>query len=65
MSSARFAVTPDPLVVDRVAADLEREAQRVGEGCGALNAFVGVVRARYETDLGFRVAGKYHVRVKG
>src|SRR6266540_6312608 len=25
--------------------------------------FVGVVRARYETDLGFRVAGKMTVRV--
>ena len=48
MSFARFAVTPDPLVVDRVAAELEREAQRIGEGCGALNAFVGVVRATHK-----------------
>ncbi len=48
MSFARFAVTPDPLAVDRVAAELEREAQRIGEGCGALNAFVGVVRATHK-----------------
>ena len=48
MSFARFAVTADPLAVDRVAAELERGAQRVGEGCGALNAFVGVVRATHK-----------------
>jgi molybdopterin synthase catalytic subunit len=48
MPFARFAVTPDPLAVDRVAAELEREAQRTGEGCGALNAFVGVVRATHK-----------------
>ena len=48
MSLARFAVTTDPLAVDRVAAELEREAQLRGEGCGALNAFVGVVRATHK-----------------
>ena len=29
----------------------------------AIHEFVGVVRARYETDLGFRVAGKITTRV--
>jgi RND family efflux transporter MFP subunit len=43
------------------AAKLERPVQveRVKfERAGANREFVGVVRARYETDLGFRVAGK-------
>jgi RND family efflux transporter MFP subunit len=43
------------------AANIDRpvQVQRVRfENDGASREFVGVVRARYETDLGFRVAGK-------
>src|SRR6516164_3686486 len=40
------------------------EVQRVAfENENATREFVGVVRARYETDLGFRVAGKIVNRV--
>ncbi len=40
------------------------EVQRVAfENENATREFVGVVRARYETDLGFRVAGKIVSRV--
>src|SRR5690242_4525221 len=35
------------------------QVQRVQfESDGSTHEFVGVVRARYETDLGFRIAGK-------
>jgi RND family efflux transporter MFP subunit len=40
------------------------QTQRVKfDNTGATREFVGVVRARYETDLGFRVAGKVVARV--
>ena len=40
------------------------QVQRVSfERNGATREFVGVVRARYETDLGFRVAGKIVTRL--
>ena len=40
------------------------QVQRVAfENENATREFVGVVRARYETDLGFRVAGKIVSRV--
>jgi RND family efflux transporter MFP subunit len=40
------------------------QVQRVAfENANATREFVGVVRARYETDLGFRVAGKIVSRV--
>ena len=40
------------------------QVQRVAfEGNASAREFVGVVRARYETDLGFRVAGKIVTRV--
>lgn len=40
------------------------QVQRVAFGAeDAAREFVGVVRARYETDLGFRVAGKIVARV--
>src|ERR1700674_3450898 len=42
-----------PVLVQRVAFESENAARE----------FVGVVRARYETDLGFRVAGKIVNRV--
>jgi RND family efflux transporter MFP subunit len=40
------------------------QIQRVSfESAGSARDFVGVVRARYETDLGFRVAGKIVTRI--
>src|SRR5579871_4816075 len=53
---AKTATAPTserPVQVQRVA--FENEASR--------RAFVGVVRARYESDLGFRVAGKIVTRL--
>ena len=52
MSIARLAVTSEPLAVEPLAAQLEADAQRHGEGCGALCSFIGVVRA---THAGRRV----------
>src|SRR5262252_10915611 len=52
--SASAAAKPErPVEVQRVAFENEN----------ATREFVGVVRARYETDLGFRVAGKIVSRV--
>ena len=52
MSIARLAVTKEPLAVEPLAAQLEADAQRQAEGCGALCSFIGVVRA---THAGRRV----------
>src|SRR5215475_6990544 len=47
-----------------IKADRPVQVQRVAfENGRATRDFVGVVRARYETDLGFRVAGKIVARV--
>jgi RND family efflux transporter MFP subunit len=52
--TASAALTPErPVQVQRVSL----------EGHQATHEFVGVVRARHETDLGFRVAGKIVARV--
>jgi RND family efflux transporter MFP subunit len=52
--TASAALTPErPVQVQRVSL----------EGQQATREFVGVVRARHETDLGFRVAGKIVARV--
>jgi molybdopterin synthase catalytic subunit len=47
MALARLAVMRAPLALDRLAADLELDARAVGEGCGALCSFLGVVRATH------------------
>jgi molybdopterin synthase catalytic subunit len=44
---ARFAIVSAPLSVERLTADVEREARAQGEGCGAVSVFVGVVRATH------------------
>lgn len=49
---ARLSVTRDPLDLGTLASDLEAAARTRGEGCGALSAFLGVVRA---THAGRRV----------
>ena len=43
----RFAVGADPVSLETLSLDVEREAQKHGEGCGALCSFVGVVRATH------------------
>src|SRR5215212_8590009 len=52
-NTAPAAKTERPVQVQRVTFENENAARE----------FVGVVRARYETDLGFRVAGKIVARV--
>ncbi len=44
---SRLAVTRDPLTVEPLVRLLETDAQARGEGCGAVSAFVGVVRATH------------------
>src|SRR5258705_11711972 len=52
-NTAPVAKSERPVQVQRVAFENENAARD----------FVGVVRARYETDLGFRIAGKITARV--
>ena len=52
MSAAFLAVVMEPLSVERLSAEVETAARTIGEGCGALTSFVGVVRA---THMGRRV----------
>ncbi len=52
-NTAPIAKTERPVRVERVTFEQENGARE----------FVGVVRARYETDLGFRIAGKMVTRV--
>jgi molybdopterin synthase catalytic subunit len=43
-----LAITHAPLAIDALAADLERESQSTGEGCGAVCTFLGIVRATHK-----------------
>jgi molybdopterin synthase catalytic subunit len=52
MSVSRLAVAGEPLSVERLLAAVESDARGVGEGCGGLCTFVGVVR---QTHQGRRV----------
>jgi molybdopterin synthase catalytic subunit len=47
MSSSRVALVDGPLSVESLVATLEADARPRGEGCGAVCAFVGVVRATH------------------
>jgi molybdopterin synthase catalytic subunit len=47
MSAAHLAIVTGPLAVEALAARVEAAARPVGEGCGALCSFVGVVRATH------------------
>ena len=44
----RFAITRAALSVEAMTSEIEREARDRGEGCGAVCAFVGVVRATHQ-----------------
>src|SRR5258708_17226608 len=58
-----LAACQEPTASASVAPERPVEVQRVAFANGdAAREFVGVVRARYETDLGFRVAGKITAR---
>jgi molybdopterin synthase catalytic subunit len=48
MSQARLAIMREPLSLERLSAAVEGEMRAVGEGCGALASFVGVVRATHK-----------------
>ena len=48
MSAPRFAITAEPLSVERLAAELELAYRQVDEGAGAVCTFVGVVRATHK-----------------
>jgi molybdopterin synthase catalytic subunit len=54
MPVERFAIVSAPLSVEALTARIEGEARDRGEGCGAVCAFVGVVR---KTHQGRRVRG--------
>jgi molybdopterin synthase catalytic subunit len=62
----RFAVTSDPLSVERLARALEAETRSRGEGTGALCSFVGVVRATHQgrrvTHLEYEAHGTLAVK---
>ena len=48
MPAGRFAISDEPLAVERLAAELELAARHTDEGCGAVCTFVGVVRATHK-----------------
>ena len=48
MSLPRFAIRREPLAVEALTTAVERDVQALGEGCGALCTFVGVVRATHK-----------------
>lgn len=48
MSLPLMAITGEPLSVDRLCGAVETIAQRIGEGCGGLTSFAGVVRATHQ-----------------
>jgi molybdopterin synthase catalytic subunit len=48
MALPRTTITVEPLSVEHLAADLEGELRALGEGCGAVCTFVGVVRATHQ-----------------
>jgi molybdopterin synthase catalytic subunit len=43
-----LAITSQPLSAEALAADIEREVQSRGEGCGAVCTFLGIVRATHK-----------------
>lgn len=48
MSLSRFAITTEPLAVERLAVALEEAGRHTGEGCGAVCTFAGIVRATHK-----------------
>jgi molybdopterin synthase catalytic subunit len=43
-----LAVTSDPLSIETLAHEAESRVRRVGEGCGAVATFLGLVRATHQ-----------------
>lgn len=43
-----FAITPMPLSVDTLSAEVARQVSERGEGCGAVTTFAGLVRAHHQ-----------------
>ncbi len=48
MSLPRLAIVREPLSIDALSADIEALARGVGEGCGAIVSFLGIVRAQHQ-----------------
>ena len=48
MPTALFAIVHEPLRLDPLMTELERDLRGTGEGCGALCSFLGVVRATHQ-----------------
>lgn len=48
MPVAHVAVVSEPLSLDALSARVEADARSIGEGCGALCTFLGVVRATHQ-----------------
>jgi molybdopterin synthase catalytic subunit len=48
MSAPRLAIVREPLSLEPLKADLERQTRHSGEGCGALCSFLGIVRATHQ-----------------
>jgi len=48
MPGPLVAVVTSPLSVEKLSAGVEAAARVIGEGCGALTSFVGVVRASHQ-----------------
>jgi len=48
MSVPRFAITSEVLELERLAAAVEADGRRHGEGCGAVCTFLGIVRATHK-----------------
>jgi molybdopterin synthase catalytic subunit len=48
MSQARLAIMHEALSVERLSAAIEADVRAVGEGCGGIASFVGVVRATHK-----------------
>ncbi len=47
MMPVSLAIVSEPLSAERLALDLEKDLRAVGEGCGALATFLGVVRSTH------------------
>src|SRR5262245_16260970 len=48
MSQARLAIMHEALPVERLSEAIEADVRAVGEGCGGIASFVGVVRATHK-----------------
>lgn len=48
MPVAHVAIVTEPLSIDALSKRVEADARNIGEGCGALSSFLGVVRTTHQ-----------------